>query len=337
MLFGAATPFASRLVGSASPLVLAGLLYLGSGAALGLSLAIRRSSVHASISRGDVPPLVGATVFGGGLAPVLLLIGLEHTSAASASMLLNLEVVFTALLAWLVFRDGFSVRVGAGLLLVVVGAVLVSWQPGRVEGIWGAVAIAGACGCWALDNNLTHLVSAKDPRQIAAVKGAVAGGANLAIGLLADGSLPSITRSVSAMAIGIAGYGVSLMLFVAALRELGAARTGGLFATAPFVGVAISVLMFGDRFRGVFVPAGAAMIIGVWLQVTERHVHAHHHERLVHTHLHVHDDGHHDHEHEPGVDPRGPHSHLHQHQAAVHSHEHRPDIHHRHGHATAGT
>lgn len=338
VLFGGATPFASRLAGSASPQVLAGLLYLGSGIVLAASQVLWPSTRQSPITRAEWAPLGGAIVLGGALGPLLLLVGLERTSAASASLLLNLEVVFTALLAWMAFRDGVTRRVALGLGCVVAGALMVSWQPGRVEVAWGAAAIAAACLCWALDNNLTQLVSAKDPRQIAMLKGLVAGSANLAIGLVAGSSLPGAGRVVAAMGIGVFGYGVSLVLFVTALRHLGTARTGGIFAVGPFVGVLIAVVGFGEELRTVLIPASVLMLLGVWLQISERHEHEHHHERLVHAHLHSHDDGHHDHHHadDPaGAAAVGPHAHEHVHEPLTHAHPHVPDIHHRHTHRRA--
>ncbi len=334
ILFGAATPLASRLVGSATPQVLAGLLYLGSGVALGASMLVWPAAREAPLTRRDMPVLGAAIVLGGALAPLLLLVGLEHTTAASASLLLNLEVVFTALLAWLAFHDGFSARVGVGLTLILAGAVAVSWQPGRVGMAWGAVAIAGACACWALDNNLTQLVSAKDPRQIATLKGLIAGSANLAMGLLVGGSLPGAARTMAAMGIGVVGYGISLTLFVSALRSLGTARVAALFALAPFSGVVIAIVVFRDRAPTLLVPALLLMGAGIWLYVSEHHEHAHRHEPLTHTHRHSHDDSHHDHEHPPGTTVDGTHSHEHHHPAMVHSHAHQPDVHHRHGHGS---
>lgn len=332
VLFGAATPLASRIVGATSPQVLAGLLYLGSGVALRVSMWPWPARREAPLTRRELPALSAAIFFGGGLAPVLLMLGLRSTPAASASLLLNLEVVFTALVAWLAFDEGFSARVGIGLGFILGGGALVSWQPGRVGFGWGAFAIAGACACWALDNNLTQLVSAKDPRQVAAYKGLVAGGTNLAIGLLLGGALPDASAAVGAIAIGVCGYGISLMLFVAALRALGAARTGALFAVAPFAGVFIAIAVLGDAIPPLLWPAAVLMVFGVSLYISEHHQHRHAHEPLTHAHLHSHDDQHHDHEHAPGTDPADPHSHEHSHPALIHEHPHRPDIHHRHRH-----
>lgn len=331
-LFGAATPLASQLVDTTSPQVLAGLLYLGSGAVLFASMVVRPARREAPLTRRELPALAGAIFFGGGLAPVLLVIGLQTTPAASASLLLNLEVVATALIAWLVFHEGFSARVGIGLALILGGGVLISWQPGDKGFTWGALAIAGACVSWGIDNNLTQLVSAKDPRQIATLKGVIAGSVNLTIGLALGGALPGVGPGLGAIAIGVVGYGVSLMLFIAALRSLGAARTGAYFAVAPFAGVIVAIAVLGDAVPALLLPAAALMAFGVWLHLTEHHEHAHTHLAETHTHLHTHGDGHHDHEHAPGVDPTEPHSHEHGHLALTHAHPHQPDIHHRHPH-----
>ena len=331
-LFGAATPLASRLVGATSPQVLAGLLYLGSGLALWASMWWWPARREAPLTRRELPALSGAILFGGGLGPVLLLVGLRTTPAASASLLLNLEVVFTALIAWLAFHEGFSPRVGIGLLLILAGGVLVSWQPGDKGFTWGALAIAGACACWALDNNLTQLVSAKDPRQIATLKGVVAGSINLTIGLIVGGAVPSAGATAGAIAIGVFGYGVSLMFFVAALRALGSARTGAFFAVAPFAGVVVAIVVLRDPVPTLLFPAGVLMAVGVWIYIFERHSHAHTHDPMTHSHMHTHDDQHHEHQHEPGTATSEPHSHEHHHPELVHEHPHRPDIHHRHRH-----
>jgi drug/metabolite transporter (DMT)-like permease len=332
VLFGGATPFSSRLIGDASPQVLAGLLYLGSGLVLGLSLIVLPARRQAPLTRRELPSLAGAVAFGGFLAPLLLLIGLRTTPAATASLLLNLEVVFTALVAWVAFHEGFNRQVGIGLGLILAGGVVASWSAQGGLGVTaGAVAVVGACACWAIDNNLTQQVSAKDPRQIAAVKGIVAGGANLGIGVSIGGSLPDTGPLLSAVAIGVVGYGVSLMLFITALRFLGSARTGAYFAVAPFVGVVVAIGVFGDQFNGRVVPAAVLMVAGVWLSITEHHEHAHIHDTIEHSHVHTHDDEH-AHSHADEMPPSEPHVHAHVHDAITHAHSHRPDIHHRHAH-----
>jgi len=331
VLFGAATPFASRLVGHASPQVIAGLLYLGSGLVLGASMLLWPTHREAPLARRDLPALTGAVVFGGALGPLLLMVGLRTTTAATASLLLNLEVVFTALIAWIVFHESVDRRVASGFVLIVAGGVIVaSGDRGSFGVSAGAVAVIAACGCWALDNNLTQKVSAKDPRQIACLNGLVAGGANLGIGMVVGGALPSGGATISAMGIGVVGYGISLTLFVTALRSLGSARTGAYFAVAPFVGVIVAIAVFGEPFGLRVWPAGLLMAGGVWLHLSERHEHRHIHEPLAHSHLHVHDDLHHAHVHTPGTRVAQSHVHQHDHDPTVHAHPHRPDIHHRH-------
>ncbi len=332
-LFGAATPFASRLAGDTPPAVLAGLLYLGSGMALSLSMLVWPLGHEARLVRRDMPWLAGAILFGGGLGPLLLVVGLHTTLAATASLLLNLEVVLTALVAWVFFHEGFNRRVGIGLSAILGGGIIASWQSrGGLSFSTGALAIAGACGCWAIDNNLTQRVSSADPRQIATLKGLIAGSANLAIGIAVGGSLPGWSKSIGAMTIGAFGYGLSLMLFVIALRHLGSARTGAYFGVAPFVGVIVAITIFGEPLMARMVPAGLLMAFGVWLHLSEHHDHQHQHEPLIHAHLHTHDDDQHAHEHSASVLANGAHSHEHRHESTIHRHTHRPDIHHRHAH-----
>lgn len=334
ILFGASTPLAKGLLASVSPQILAGLLYLGSGLGLG-ALWLRRRHAgptgEAALARRDLPWLLGAIGFGGILGPLLLLVGLSHTPASAASLLLNLEGVLTALLAWTVFRENVDRRIALGMLAIVAGGVLLAWQ-GRLAwgGLSGPLAIAGACLCWALDNNLTQKVSAGDPLQIATLKGGVAGTVNLTIGLSLGGSLPALFETSAALAVGFFGYGLSLVLFVLALRHLGTARTGAYFSTAPFVGAILSVLLWHEAVTAPLVAAGLLMALGVWLHVTERHQHEHTHTPLAHSHRHTHD-AHHQHVHGPS-DPAGePHSHAHGHEPLTHAHPHYPDIHHRHG------
>ena len=331
-LFGAATPFASRLTHGTSPAVLAGLLYLGSGIALTLANFVWPLGREARLTRNDMPWLGGAIFFGGGLGPLLLVIGLRATPAATASLLLNLEVVLTAALAWLVFHEGFNRRVGFGLGAILAGGVITSWQShGRFGLSAGSLTIAGACACWAIDNNLTQRVSAADPRQIATMKGLIAGSANLVIGLAVGGSLPPGRAVIGAMTVGAFGYGLSLTLFVTALRHLGSARTGAYFGVAPFVGVVVAIAVFREPIAARTIPAGLLMAFGVWLHLSEHHDHQHEHALLIHAHLHTHDEDH-DHTHADGGHVLGAHSHKHRHEPSVHRHAHRPDIHHRHAH-----
>jgi drug/metabolite transporter (DMT)-like permease len=334
VLFGASTPFAKQLVGELPALLLAGLLYLSSGIGLALARVIRdRGWQSPKLQRAEWPWLIGAIVFGGMLGPVLLMAGLAHTSAGAASLLLNLEAVLTALLAWIVFRENAGARVVTGMGLIVGGGVVLSW-PGGVgeQRSWiGPLLIAGACLCWAIDNNLTRKVSAADALFIAGSKGLAAGAVNTVLALLLGAALPSLAIATPALLIGFLGYGVSLFLFVLALRGLGTARTGAYFSTAPFIGAAIAVLFFGESTTLALWIAAALMATGVWLHLTERHAHRHTHEAMAHEHAHVHDE-HHRHEHDFDWNGKEPHTHPHRHAPITHSHPHYPDIHHRHRH-----
>ena len=336
VLFGASAPFSKLLLRDAKPQLLAGLLYLGSGVGLSLVWLIkRRNQNSALLTRGDAPWLAGAIVSGGIVAPVLLMLGLVRTPASSASLLLNLEGVFTALIAWFVFRENFDRRIALGMVAIVAGGLLLSWEARfALDGLTGPVLVAGATLCWAVDNNLTQKVAAGDPVQIAMLKGLAAGSVNGAIALAFGARLPSFPRVAGAVSLGFLSYGVSLVLFVLALRYLGTARTGAYFSSAPFVGAAVSLVVFRERPTAAFVAAAGLMAVGVWIHVTERHEHEHTHEAMEHDHPHVHDE-HHRHDHSPGdpavTDPK-PHTHRHRHEPMVHSHGHYPDIHHRHSH-----
>lgn len=336
-LFGASTPLAKLLVGTVPPVLLAGLLYLGSGIVLLAWFQLRRfqtdhTAREAALTRRDVPWLAGAIFSGGVLGPLLLMLGLAHTSASSVSLLLNLEAVFTALLAWFVFKENFDRRIALGMALIVAGGVLLFWprEGGASTSLW-ALAIAGACLAWAIDNNLTRKISAGDPVQIAGLKGLVAGLVNIGIALALGYTFPSTAMTVAAGVVGVLGYGVSLVLFVLALRHLGSARTGAYFSTAPFIGVALSLVLLRETPGLLFWAAAGLMAAGVWLHLTERHAHRHEHEPLAHTHRHAHDE-HHQHEHDFPWSGAEPHTHFHEHRPLVHSHPHYPDIHHRHGH-----
>lgn len=334
LLFGASTPFAKILAGEVSPELLAGLLYLGSGLGLWVIRILRDRRISAvKLPAGEWRWLLGAIAAGGIVAPVLLMYGLTRTSAGSASLLLNLEAVFTALMAWIVFRENADRRIVLGMALIVAGAVVLAWpQGGSGQGdTLGECAIAGACLGWALDNNLTRKVSASDAVFIAGTKGLVAGTTNVVLALVLGARLPAPTVLASAMALGLAAYGVSLVLFVLALRGLGSGRTGAYFSTAPFMGAVIAVLGFHEPTTWMFWLSAALMAGGIWLHLTEQHEHEHAHDALTHAHAHVHD-AHHQHAHDFSWDGAEPHSHQHRHGRLIHSHQHFPDVHHRHKH-----
>jgi len=329
-LFGASTPLAKLLVGGTAPLALAGVLYLASGIGLGLWLLIRRKTV-VGVPRGDWPWLAGAIAAGGIVGPALLMYGLRLTEASAASLLLNLEAVLTAALAWVVFRENVDKRVFAGMLAIIAGGVLLSWQQApQVEGVTGPLLIAGACLAWALDNNLTRRVSGGDAVTIACLKGLVAGAVYLGLALAMGAYLPAPGAILLGGLVGLFGYGVSLVLFIRALRDLGTARTGAYFSVAPFYGAALSLYLLGEPAGPGFWGAAGLMAIGVWLHVSETHEHEHVHDPMTHSHEHVHDE-HHQHTHAGAYDGR-PHSHVHEHGGLRHRHPHYPDLHHRHRH-----
>ncbi|MDG4574505.1 MAG: DMT family transporter [Defluviicoccus sp.] len=335
-LFGASTPFAKALLGTTDPWMLAGLLYLGSGIGL---LAVRLARRLATTGRGEATlrgkdwPWFGAAVLAGGvMGPLLLMIGLALTPASTTSLLLTLEGVFTALVAWVVFREHFHWRIGIGMAAISAGAMSLAWTDSMsLEGLAGPLLIASACLAWAIDNNLTRKVSLSDPVQIAMLKGLVAGSTNLLLALATGGVLPDPVSLSLAWVVGFAGYGVSLVLFVTALRHIGTARTGAYFSTAPFVGAAIAIVVLGEAATSQILVAGVLMGVGVWLHLTESHAHQHEHEGIVHAHRHRHDD-HHRHEHGPGAPPGEPHTHRHVHASLKHAHSHYPDAHHAHAH-----
>jgi drug/metabolite transporter (DMT)-like permease len=332
LLFGASTPAAKLLAGALPPFLLAGLLYAGSGLGLAACIALRPGG-RALPKAADLPWLAGAILAGGVAGPVLLMLGLRVSPASTASLLLNLEGVFTALLAWFAFRENFDRRIALGMLLIVAGGALASLEPGApgAGGMGGALYVAGACLAWAIDNNLTRKVSAGDAAVIAAAKGLVAGAVNIGIALALGAALPAPGQAAAAAAVGLFGYGVSLALFVVALRELGAARTGAYFSTAPFAGILLAMAALGEAPGALFWIGLPLVAAGVWLHVTERHAHEHVHEPMAHEHGHVHD-AHHRHAHDFDWDGAEPHTHAHRHERLVHSHPHYPDIHHRHEH-----
>jgi len=336
LLFGASTPLAKLLVGGTHPLLLAGLLYLGSGLGVGILLAARAASRTTQpgtlrIPLKELPWLAGAILFGGVLGPALLMLGLTQVGAASASLLLNVEGVLTAMLAWVVFKENADRRIVAGMVAIVAGGVLLAWEPGGTSLSPGALLIVGACLCWAIDNNLTRKVSTNDAMLVACLKGAFAGACNTALALASGAQLPGPVAVAASLMVGFFGYGLSLTLFVVGLRTLGTARTGAYFSVAPLFGVLISIALWPEMPRPQFWAAAALMTLGVWLHLRERHEHEHSHELLVHAHRHRHD-GHHAHEHEFPWDGKEPHAHPHRHGALTHTHPHYPDIHHRHGH-----
>ncbi len=335
-LFGASVPVAKLFLGDGiEPKLLAGLLYLGSGVGLAGIIAAQRvlglPSLEAPLRWPDAPRLAGVIVAGGIAGPLLLMWGLAHTDAASASLLLNVEGVATIGIAWLVFRENADGRVALGAIAILAGAVLVSW--GGKTGTFniGSLAILGACVAWAADNNLTRGLSGLNPIEIAAWKGVCAGAFNLLLAFSLGDHVPAVGTLAAAGALGVVGYGASLVLFVLALRHLGVARTGAYYSTAPFIGAVVAIILFDEPFTLQLALSGLLMGTGVLLHILEVHAHWHRHEPLEHNHHHSHD-AHHGHRHETGTDEER-HAHSHRHDPTAHSHPHYPDLHHRHSHS----
>ena len=333
ILFGAAAPLSKLLIGSIDPWLLAGILYLGAGVGLAL-IHVGRSlfglpNVEAPLQESDISWLVFVIIFGGVLGPLLLMLGLSQTTAASGSLLLNLEGLATMAIAWVVFRENVDNRLLLGAAAILSGAVLLSWNGQGLSLDAGGLLIAAACLCWGIDNNLTRKLSSADPVQIAMIKGLVAGCTNVALAMMLGASLPPVNLISAGALVGFLGIGVSLVMFMLGLRHLGTARTGAYFSLAPFIGAAIALAIFAEGLTIQFVLAGLLMGLGLWLHLSERHDHDHAHEALEHDHAHTHD-AHHQHAHDGPV--LEPHSHWHRHEPMLHKHPHYPDLHHRHRH-----
>jgi len=336
LLFGASMPLAKLFLAEVDPGLLAGIFYLGSGLGLGALLLGRRlrgsGGAEAPLTRRDMPWLCLVILAGGVVGPLLAMLGLARIAASSASLLLNLEGLATMAIAWMVFRENADARILAGALAILAGAALLAWPGSGIEAGWGAVFIAGACLAWGIDNNLTRKLSAADPVQIAMAKGLAAGPVNLAIALSQGAVLPQPRLLAEAATVGFFGNGLSLVLFVLALRHLGTARTSAYFSLAPFIGASLAIPLFGETPPPALFGAALLMGIGLYLHLRERHEHNHIHAPGAHAHRHVHD-VHHQHAHDPGDAPGEPHTHEHRHEKLRHLHPHFPDIHHRHGHS----
>ena len=333
VLFGITAPFSRILLGSVTPQLLAGILYLAAGLGLG-AVHLGRAVLgipapEAPLRRGDLPWLAAVILFGGVVGPLLLMLGLAQAGAALGSLLLNLEGLMTMAIAWLWFRENVDRRLLLGALAILAGAAVLSWTGSRIVFQAGVLYIAGACLAWGIDNNLTRKLSAADPVVIAMAKGLVAGAVNTVIALLNGASVPAPVTLAGAALVGLFGIGISLVLFVLALRHLGTARTSAYFSLAPFIGAIVAVLILHDPVTYQLLLAGLLMAQGVWLHLAEHHEHVHAHEPLEHEHAHTHDE-HHQH---PHIGPVAePHSHTHKHKAMRHRHAHYPDLHHRHEH-----
>jgi len=328
LLFGASTPAASVIAENMKPLVLAGLLYLGAALAVSPWWVSRRPDGGAL--RRDWRPLVVAIVAGGAIAPALLTAGLVHTPAATASLLLNMELVATVVLAATLFREHLGRNMVGAAVLVTIAGVLLVWEPGASVSL-DALLIVGACVFWGLDNSVTSRIDQISPQHVTFLKGIVAGSVNLLLGLLLTGAGNVNAWSVlGALIVGAFGYGASITLWVRGAQQLGAARGQVIFATAPFVGAVLAWVVLADAVDAVQIVAMVIAAIGVAQSLRSAHFHEHTHRVMVHTHEHDHDDGHHDHGHPDGF--QGRHRPRHEHLQPVHAHPHVPDLRQRHDH-----
>lgn len=331
LAFGVTTPVVAWAGRELGPFTTAALLYLGASVAM-FALRVVRGRGDAPLRRTDLPRIAGVAIAGGAIAPTLLAWGLQRSGPTVGALLLNLEAVFTVLLARAFYREPIGARVALAMTAMVAGGAalaLDSWS----DASWGLLGIAGVAGAtlaWATDNAVTRPLAERDPLEVVAAKGALGAAITGAFALALGEPSPALAPAVALLACGATGYGFSLRLYLLAQRRIGAGRTGSVFALAPFVGAAIAFAL-GDRAGGPWTAAAAALFAaGVWLHVTEQHGHAHVHEPVVHDHPHRHDDGHHDHAHDPPV--AGEHSHVHRHDRVEHAHDHAPDIHHTHAH-----
>jgi len=342
-LFGSAPPASKILLDGIEPISCAALIYLGAGIGMtiywgaGWMAGSRRRKMESPLTRSDLPWIAVSVLSGSVAATILLMFSLQVTPATTASLLMSFEAVATTLIAIVLFREPVGRKFWSALVLVVGGCIALSWEPGSLYGFSiGALGILAATVCWGLGNNLNQVLSVKDPVGVVVLKGWSAGLIILPLAILAGETAPALPAAVAAMVIGFICFGgLMAICFLRALRGLGAARAGSLFATNPLFGVVISFAIFRDVPNMLFFAAVPLMVLGIWLLVTEEHRHGHTHPAQVHEHRHRHDDGHHDHDHqngEPPIDRWGYHSHLHAHEPHTHDHPHHPDIHHRHEH-----
>lgn len=333
VLFGISTPLVQKFGAGLGAFTTAALLY--AGAALVGALSRRPAAREAQLKRGDLPVLVGMAAFGAVAGPVALAWGLQRTSATSASLMLTLEALFTALLAGWVHREAMDRRVWSALLLLMAGGAVLVLDQGLQSGsggaqLWGLLAVLAATAAWGVDNTLSRALAERDPSQVVMGKALLGASAATVLAWGLSEPLPGLGAALALMLIGATGYGLSLRLYLLAQRAFGAGRTGSVYACAPFIGAAFA-LALGERVAGWLMPLGGLlMLLGVVLHLAERHEHEHAHEAMDHEHAHRHDDGHHDHVHDPM--PVGEHSHAHHHAPLRHAHAHVPDAHHTHRH-----
>lgn len=329
-LFGVATPFSKVLLEAAHPFLLAALFYLGAAVVLlPKSISLQLKSPIRKLSKSDMMNLWGSLFFGGMIGPVFLLFGLRYTQATDASLLLNLETPATTLLAYWFFKENIGKRVAVSNIGIVFAGAILTFEGTSLPGL-GGILIAIACIAWGLDNNHTASIHNIDPVRCTFLKGITFGTVNL---IIASGFIklwPSFHTIFMALVIGAFSYGISIVLYITSARELGAARSQMVFASAPLFGVIVSQLYLGELFH-IYQLIGAVLMIAMFILLfTEKHSHPHRHSPLDHSHRHHHNDAHHDHIHKSKASPNEHHTHRHMHEPKAHDHLHLPDLHHRH-------
>ena len=331
-LFGISTPLVQRLGVGLGAFTTAALLY--SGAVMVGAVSRKRAEREARVTRTDLPRLIAVAFFGAVVGPVALAWGLQHTSGTSASLLLTLEAFFTALLSWWLYRETIDRRVLAAMLMLLAGGLVLILDQGRAGGVGlqGMLAVLVATAAWGFDNSLSRPLAERDPSQVVMLKAALGATVTALLAVAFGEPMPTLPAALALVLVGATGYGFSLRFYLLAQRAFGAARTGSVFAFAPFIGAALAFAM-GERGASAAIAAGGGlMLLGVWLHLAENHEHSHEHEPMQHEHAHNHRDGHHNHTHENQTQPTGEHSHAHSHDPLRHAHPHVPDAHHGHRH-----
>ena len=333
-LYAINIPLSKLLLQQVQETMLAALLYLGAGVGMLLTGLIRRGVAHqkpqaAPLTRKELPYTL-AMVLLDILAPILLMLGISRTSPANVSLLNNFEIVATSLIALVVFREVISKQLWLAIGLVTLASILLSLEPGgTLRFDQGSLLVLGACLCWGFENNCTRKISHKSSQEIVVIKGCFSGLGSFLIALLLGERLPGLGFVVAALGLGFVSYGLSINCYILAQKDLGAAKTSAYYSLAPFLGVAFSLVLLGERPALRFYLALAIMALSAVLMARDSvklqhshphqhtHTHPHRHGELVHTHPHTHT-----------------HSHLHAHlgdpEDHTHPHGDLPDHHHSH-------
>lgn len=336
-LFGISSPASKLLLVKIPPTLMASLLYLGAGFGMAAINIVKRlgkgDRVEASMTKKEWPYIAGMVLLDIA-APICLMIGLTMTTSSNASLLNNFEIVSTSLIALLIFKEAIGKRMWIAIALITLSSIILSVEDfSSLTFSTGSIFVILACLCWGFENNCTRMLSLKDPRQIVIVKGFGSGVGSLIIALFLKQQSANLFYLGMALLLGFVAYGLSIYFYIIAQRELGAARTSAYYAVAPFIGVLMAVIIFGQQLTASFIIALVIMIIGAYLAGVEHHRHSHVHEEITHEHRHSHTDSHHLHVHDHAV--AGEHSHVHTHEKIEHVHKHTPDMHHTHAHTHA--